>query len=128
MLIAALTILLLGGGSDNLWLFPGKFKDQVEEVVSQETRQSTIFAIYDGIKKNTESYNIEISKMAEEISLLNRKPDASETDLEQSIQELLQKRKAMQQQIIDARLQLVTHFHREEWEKVFAQEYEQKDK
>jgi hypothetical protein len=122
MLIAALTIFLLGGGSDNLWLFPEKFNDQVKEAVSEKQKQSEIIAIYDEIKKSTDSYNEEIRIMAEEVSLLNRKPNISETDLDQPIQELLQKRKKMQQEIIDARLQMVTHFQRDEWEKVFAQE------
>ena len=53
MLIAALTILLLGGGSDNLWLFPEKFNDRVKKVISEEQRQSEIMAIYDTIKEHT---------------------------------------------------------------------------
>ena len=123
MLTAALIVLLMGGGRDSLWLFPEKFSDQVKEVVSEEERQAEIIAIYDEIKENTESYDDEIRKMAEEMSLLNRKPEATETDFEQPIHSLLQKRKQIQSKYIDARLKMASQLNQDEWDKIFSVQF-----
>jgi len=128
MLIAALTILLLGGGSDSLWLFPEDFAKQIKNVVTEEMRQAELLTVFNDIKKNADSYNGEIGKMVEEISILNRRPDATETDLEQSIQSLLQKRRQMQSEIIDARLKMASQFHQNEWEKIFSEDSATKGK
>jgi glutamine synthetase type III len=128
MLIAALTIFLLGGGSDSLWLFPEDFAKHVKNVVTEETRQTEILTAYNEIMENTNSYNDEIGKMAEEISKLNRTPDATEKDLEQSIQSLLQKSKQIQSEIIDARIKMVSQFHEDEWETIFSKESATKEK
>jgi predicted nucleic acid-binding Zn-ribbon protein len=128
MLIAALTIFLLGGGSDSLWLFPQDFAKQVKNVVTEEKRQTEILTAYDEIQKNADSYNDEIRKMVEEISKLNQTPAATETDYEQPIQSLLQKRKQIQTEIIDTRLKMASQFSQDEWEKVFSEDSTTEDK
>lgn len=128
MLIAALTIFLLGGGSDSLWLFPEDFSKQVKNVVTEEKRQTEILTAYDEIQKNADSYNDEIRKMVEEISKLNQTPDATETDYEQPIQNILQKRKLIQTEIIDARLKMASQFSEDEWETIFSKESATKEK
>ena len=41
-MLIALTIMLLGGGGNDLWLFPEDFTDRVETVVTDENTQVNI--------------------------------------------------------------------------------------
>jgi len=128
MLIAALTIFLLGGGSDSLWLFPQDFAKRIKNVITEEKRQAELLTAYNDMKENADSYNDEIRKMVEEISILNQNPAATEKDLEQSIQSLLQKRKQMQTEIIDTRLKMASQFHQDEWDTIFSEDSVTKEK
>jgi hypothetical protein len=121
MLIAAITIFLLGGGSNSLWLFPENFSKQIKKVVIEETRKNEILNAYEDIKKSSDSHNDEIRKIVKEISLLNQNPDATNTDYEKSIQEILQKRKQFQKEIVETRLKMASQLEPDEWTQIFKE-------
>ena len=82
-MLIALTIVLLGGGGNDIWLFPEDFTDQVEEVVLEEKRQSEILDLFDKINESVNSQNDGIKDLAEKMSLFNRNPDTTEKEIEE---------------------------------------------
>ena len=122
MLIAAITILILGGGNNSLWLFPQDFSKQIKKVIIEETRKNEILNAYEDIKQSSDSHNDEIRKIVKEISLLNQNPDATNTDYEKSIQELLQKRKQIQKEVVETRLKIASQLKYDEWIQIFAKQ------
>jgi hypothetical protein len=107
MLIALAIVLFgLGGDSAGIWLFPEDFADRIEAVIVDENRQSEIIDLFDKISESVISYNDRVKEIAENASMLNRNPDATEHDFEQIVQILLKERKMIQKEVLDARLNM----------------------
>jgi len=121
-MLIALTILLLGGGGSDVWLFPEDFTDKVEMVVVEEKRQAEILDLFDKITQSVTTYNDRIQKLADQASQLNRNPEAGSQDFESMIENLLQERKKLQTEVLEVRLKMVLKFEQSQWEKVFAAE------
>jgi hypothetical protein len=121
MLIALAIVLFgLGGDSAGIWLFPEDFADRIEAVIVDENRQSEIIDLFDKISESVISYNDRVKEIAENASMLNRNPDATERDFEQIVQILLKERKMIQKEVLDARLNMSHKCNQNEWRQVFA--------
>ena len=121
-MLIALTILLLGGGGSDVWLFPEDFTGKVEMVVVEEKRQAEILDLVDKITQSVTTYNDRIQKLADQASQLNRNPEAGSGDFESLIENLLQERKKLQTEVLEVRLKMMLQFEHRQWEKVFAAE------
>jgi len=119
-MLIALTIMLLSGGGNNIWLFPEDFSDRVEAVIVEENRQSEIINLFDEISESVTTHNDRVKEMADNVSMLNRNPDATDRDFEQMFQTLLQERKALQTGVLDARIEMALKFRQNEWEQIFS--------
>lgn len=118
-MLIALAILLLGGGGD-VWLFPEDFTDKVETVIVEEKKQSEIIDLFDKMNESVATHGDRVKEIAEMVSSLNRYPEATEQDFESIIESLLEERKKLQTEVLDARLNMVLQFHQNEWEHVFS--------
>jgi len=119
-MLIALTIMLLGGGGTDIWLFPEDFSDRVEAIIVEESRQSEIINLFDKISESVTTHNDRVKEMAVNVSILNRNPDATDHDFEQMFQTLLQERKTLQTGVLDARIEMALKFRQNEWEQVFS--------
>lgn len=119
-MLIALTIMLLGGGGTDIWLFPEDFTDRIEAVIVEENRQTEILDLFEKTTESFTTHNDRVKKMAENVSMLNRNPDATDHDFEQKVQNLLQKRKKLQTEVLNARLKMVDLIDPNEWEQIFS--------
>jgi len=119
IMLIALTIMLLGGGGNDLWLFPEDFTDRVETVITEERRQTTIIDLFEKMADSHAIYSDRVKKIAENVSLLNHNYDATEQEFEPVIDSLLQARKTLQTTVLDARFNLTDQFMQDEWQQIF---------
>ena len=119
-MLIALTIMLLGGGGSDLWLFPEDFTDRVETVITDEGRQTAIIDLFDEITDSYVAYNDRIKKTADNAALLNRNYDATKQEFEPVIDSLLQERRKLQTEVLDARVKMADRFQEDEWQQIFA--------
>ena len=119
IMLIALTIMLLGGGGNDLWLFPEDFTDRVETVVTDESTQTAIIDLVNEMADSHATYNDRVKKIAENASLLNRNYEATEQEFEPVIDSLLQARKTLQTAVLDARFKLTDQFTQDEWQQIF---------
>ena len=121
-MLIALTILILGlgGGSSENWLFPEDFTDLVETAVVEENRQTRIIELYENVNESINFYYERVKEIAENTSRINRNPDATEKDFEKVVQSLMQERQKLQNEIIEARFNMVDQLTVDEWKQVFS--------
>ena len=119
-MLIALTILLLGGGSTNIWLFPEDFTDRVEAIIVEENRQTEILDLFEKMTESFTTHKDRIKEIAGKMSELNRNPETAAGDFEQVVQSLLQERKLTQTNILDARVKMALQLQQNEWEQVFS--------
>ena len=119
-MLIALTIMLLGGGGYEYWLFPEDFSDRMEVVVTDEARRSEIIDLMDQINERAALYNDRIKDISEESAKLNRDSNATADDFESIIERLHKERKQMQSELLDVRLQMAGKFNEQEWTRAFA--------
>ena len=121
-MLIALTILILGlgGGSSENWLFPEDFTDLVETSVVEENRQTRIIELYENVNESINFYYKRVKEIAENTSRINRNPDATGKDFEKVVQSLMQERQKLQNEIIEARFNMVDQLTVEEWKQVFS--------
>ena len=119
-MLIALTIMLLGGGGYEFWLFPEDFSDRVEVVVTEETRRTEIIDLVDQINERAALYNDHVKEISEESAELNRDSNATADDFESIIERLHKERKQMQSELLDVRLQMAGKFIEQEWTRAFA--------
>ena len=126
-MLIALALMLLGGGNSESWLLPQDFNDRIEEVVLEKSRRSDILDQAEIINDNITSYVKEIQKTAKDIALLNQNHKVTEQDVEDVVQSILKKRRAMQEKVLDARINLANQLQPQEWEQIFASNNEKRD-
>jgi hypothetical protein len=118
-MLIALAIMLLGGGGSDVWLLPSNFDKQIKNVVVDENRQADIIEDVEKINDSIASYVDEVKQTAKNISSLNKDHAAGEQEFEAVINELLEKRKTVQIQVVEARLHMAAQLQSDEWEQLF---------
>ena len=92
----------------------------METVIVEEKKQSEIIDLFDKMNESVATHGDRVKEIAEMVSILNRYPEATEQDFESIIESLLEERKKLQTEVLDARLNMVLQFHQNEWEDVFS--------
>ena len=119
MLIATLYILLFGGGSDGIWLFPDSFSEHVEAVVSEEERQDELNNLFDQITKSIKTHDDSVNDIAKDLHKAIQNPNATDQELDQYIKKLLKERTDAQTKILDARFKMTEKLNPQEWKDIF---------
>jgi hypothetical protein len=119
MLIATLYILLFGGGSDGIWLFPDSFSEHVEAVVSQEERQDELNKLFDQITKSIKTHDDNVNDIAKDLHKAIQNPNTTDQELNQYIKKLLKERTDAQTKILDARFKMAEKLNPQEWKDIF---------
>ena len=119
MLIATLYILLFGGGSDGMWLFPDNFSQHVGVVVFEEDRQDELTDLYGQIDEGIKNHDDNVSDIAKDLHKAIQNPDATDPEFDQFIERLLKERTTAQTKILDARFKMAEKLNPQEWKDIF---------
>ena len=83
MLVALLTLLFLGGGSDSVVLaYIGDSQDAVKEAVEDETRRKAAIAALKDMKAHTKRHTKSTNKIIKNLKASLTDRDAHESDIE----------------------------------------------
>jgi len=119
MLIATLYILLFGGGSDGMWLFPSNFSEHVKVVVLEEDRQDELNDLFDQIDESIKIHDENVSDISKDLHKTIQNPDATDKEFDQFIEKLLKERTDAQSKILDARFKMAKKLNPQEWKDIF---------
>lgn len=123
-MLIALFIIILSGGSYEFWPLPEDFSDRVELAITDENRRENVVGLYLTMYEDAAEYNDKIKEAAEKIILLSRDHNETAEDLKIIVGLLVHERKAVQEKILDNRLNIAWQMEPEEWTKLFNSEIE----
>ena len=127
MLIALSILLFGGGGSDNMWLFPPDFQKNVKVVVVENEKQTEILELYNEMVVNLKSSDKRISEIGEILYQTVRDYDATDSEINELIQKLLDERKETQLKLVDTRFKMAEKLTPQEWNDIFISTSAEKD-
>jgi hypothetical protein len=115
--ITLLSILLFGGGS---FSFEKAYKEFVKEVVLEKDRQEQIIDVTKTADAALDQYTKEIKKVwAADVKKTFRDYDTTRDDYRAMIDRAERSREALQQQILDTRMEVVKLMTEEEWKAMY---------
>ena len=122
MLIALLTILLLGASSTGMLNYIADTKDTVKVVMEKDDRRKAVLATLKQTKKRTAAHNKVVKGASKDLSKTLSSDEATEADLDAIWQGYFASRADYNRDMLDLRFQLKDQMTREEWQQVFAED------
>ena len=119
MLIALITMLLLGGSSTSVLNFIADTTDNVKIVMPKGEAQKAALGTLKAMKKRTSAHNKIVSKTAKEISKTLGDHEASVDDVQAIWATYYAEVHNRNSDMLDLRFELKEHISREEWQRVF---------
>ncbi len=120
MLIALITILLLGDSNTGMLDFIADTQDEVEVVMEKDDRRKEALSTLKAIKSRTEAHNKVVSGTSKDLNKSLADNDATEADIDTIWYRYFAQREAYNRDMLDLRFQLKDQMTREEWQQVFA--------
>jgi len=120
MLIALITILLLGGSNTGMLDFIADTQDEVEVVMEKDDRRKEALSTLKAIKSRTEAHNDVVSGTSKELNRALADNDATQVDIDTIWYRYIAQREAYNRDMLDLRFQLKDQMTREEWQQVFG--------
>jgi len=122
MLIALITILLLGGSNTGMLDFIADTQDEVEVVMEKDDRRKEALSTLKAIKSRTEAHNKVVSGTSKDLNKSLADNDATEADIDTIWYRYFAQREAYNRDMLDLRFQLKDQMTREEWQQVFGKD------
>ena len=122
MLIALVTILILGGSNTGMLDFIGDTQDAVEVVMEKDDRRKEALNTLKAIKKRTNVHNKMIKGASKDLNNALADDAATETDIDVIWDAYFAQRADYNRDMLDLRYQLKDQMTREEWQQVFAED------
>ena len=119
MLIAIMTILILGGGSIGLLDYIADAKDNVKQVMPKSDAQKEALATLKAMKKRTQAHNKQIKNTFKGLAKEFEEYGASDEEINRMWSEFFSDRKLYDGDMLDLRFELKENISREEWEMIF---------
>lgn len=121
MLVALLTLVFFGGGSDSVVLaYIGDSRDAVKEAVEDETRRKSAIAALKDMQAHTKRHTKSTNKIVKNLKASLTDGDAQESDIEEFWVSYFAEKQAADQAMLDFRFSLRDQLTRDEWNKVFG--------
>ena len=122
MIIAALIMLLGGGGSSglDLWMPPAYFTDQVQVVITDQDRQDKVMEIMNYMEDVQKDYASDIGERVSRFEKMLENKKIGDADFYAFLDEIMEERTAKQDKIMAVRLDLVNHITEDEWTRIFT--------
>ena len=122
MLIAIMTILFLGGGSNMFLDFVSETKGEVKEVVQDEDRRDAALDTLKLMKKEASARNKSTKKLSKLIAKQVKAGGPTTSEFETAWSDHYETVDAYYARMIELRFELRDSVTREEWQQIFAPE------
>jgi 2-polyprenyl-6-methoxyphenol hydroxylase-like FAD-dependent oxidoreductase len=120
MLIALITILLLGGSNTGMLDFIADTQDEVEVVMEKGDQRKEALSTLKAIKSRTEAHNEAVTGASKGLNKALADNDATQVDIDTNWYRYFAQREAYNRHMLDLRFQLKDQMTREEWQQVFG--------
>ncbi len=120
MLIALITILLLGGSSTGMLDFIADTQDTVKVVVENDDRRKDALATLKAMKKRANAHNKMVKRTSKDMNISLSNDEVTDADIDTIWDAYFSQRAAYNQDMLDLRYQLKDQLTREEWQQIFA--------
>ncbi len=120
MLIALLTVLLLGGTSSFMLDYVADTRDNVKIIVPKGDRQKSALNTLKAMKKSTRAYEKHLRKAGKELYKVIDLPDDVESELDAVWTAHFAVVQRRNDEMLDLRFELREQLTREEWAEIFS--------
>ena len=120
MLIALITILLLGGSNTGMLDFIADTQDEVEVVMEKDDRRKEALGTLKAMKKRADAHNKMVKSASKDMNKTLSSDDVTDSDVDTIWDAYFSQRAAYNQDMLDLRYQLKDQMTREEWQEVFS--------
>jgi len=120
MLIALITILLLGGSNTGMLDFIAGTQDEVEVVMEKDDRRKEALNTLKAMEKRTNGHNKMVNSASKDINKTLSNYEATDAEIDTIWEGYFAERADYNRDILDLRFQLKDQMTREEWQQVFA--------
>jgi len=127
MLVALITIMLLGGGSAGLLGYIAEARDNVKTVMERDDRRKAALATLKDMKKRTNARDKQVKKSSKELTAALSQSEINDADIDAIWNHYIAKVNQHNYDMLDLRFQLKDQLTREEWQQVFPANLEGED-
>lgn len=127
MLVALITIMLLGGGSAGLLGYIAETRDNVKTVMEKDERRKAALATLKDMKKRTNARNKQVKKSSKELAAALSQNEINDADIDAIWDYYIAEVNQHNYDMLDLRFQLKDQLTREEWQQVFPADQESED-
>ena len=127
MLVALITIMLLGGGSAGLLGYIAEARDNVKTVMEKDDRRKAALATLKDMKKRTNARNKQVKKSSKELTAALSQSEINDADIDAIWEQYIADVNQHNDDMLDLRFQLKDQLTHEEWQQVFPANVEVAD-
>jgi len=120
MLIALITILLLGGSNTGMLDFIADTQDTVKVVMEKDDRRKEALGTLKAMKKRANAHNKMVKRTSKDMNKTLSSHDVTDSDVDTIWDAYFSQRAACNQDMLNLRYQLKDQMTREEWQEVFS--------
>ena len=120
MLIALITILILGGSNTAMLDFIAETQDEVKIVMEKDDRRKEALSTLKALKKRANTHNKTVKRAAKDMAKTLAGDEVTGADIDTIWDAYFAQRAAYNHDMLDLRFQLKDQMTREEWQQVFA--------
>lgn len=120
MIVALMTLLLLGGGTTYLLETIDFYEDRMEDVIPEGERRNQAEAAFDAMEDSADRRHDAVGDVADQLAKLLQDTDVADADLEPVLAQYRDAIATYYREMIDHRFELKEHVTREEWQQIFS--------
>ena len=121
MLIALLTIMLLGGTPSGMLVELSLIQDNIKAVMVKDDRQKAARDVVKKMEKRTKDQNKQVDKYAKRLDDALSDHDFPTAEIDKLWSKYHAVRRDYQLRMVDLRFELKEHITREEWQEIFGE-------
>lgn len=122
MLIALLTILLLGGGSTAVLAYIADTQDAVKTIMVKDERQKEALGTLKAMKKRTNARNKQVKRATKDLQKALGQDDIDDARIDAIWDGYFAVIDQYDHDMLDLRFELKEQINREEWEQIFSED------
>jgi len=122
MLIALITILLLGGGSTAVLAYIADTQDAVKTVMVKDERQKEALGTLKAMKKRTNARNKQVKRATKDLNKALGQDDIDDARIDGIWDGYFAVIDQYDHDMLDLRFELREHINREEWRQIFSED------
>jgi hypothetical protein len=120
MLIALVTILILGGSATGMLDYIAYTQDTVKVVMEKDDQRKEVLDTLKTMKKRTDAHNKMVKGASKDMNKVLSSDEVTDADIDTIWDEYFAQRATYNRDMLDLRFQLKDQMTREEWQQVFA--------